>query len=109
MAKAGLLTTADAATVQAATRTAEGGVRVLLHAKPKSRQERLETHGGRLQLRVSSPPVDGKANERIVALLAALLDMPKSALEIVRGQSAREKEIHVAGASLDEVRSRLIG
>jgi uncharacterized protein (TIGR00251 family) len=46
-----------------------------------------------LKVRVSVPPEDGKANARLVALLAEALELPKSAIEIVAGATARLKTI----------------
>ena len=64
--------------------------------------------GGRpfLEIRVAAAPADGAANEEVIRLLAKSLDLPKSSLAIVSGQSARLKRIEVP---LDEaeVRARL--
>jgi uncharacterized protein (TIGR00251 family) len=48
-----------------------------------------------LKIRVAVPPEDGKANARLVALLAEELDLPKSAIEIVAGATARLKTVSV--------------
>jgi uncharacterized protein (TIGR00251 family) len=48
-----------------------------------------------LKVRVATPPEDGKANARLVALLAEALEQPKSAIEIVAGATARLKTISV--------------
>lgn len=49
----------------------------------------------RLALRVAAPPDKGRANKAAIALLAAALGCPKSA--IVSGDTARQKTLHVAG------------
>lgn len=45
----------------------------------------------------TAPPVDGEANEAIIALLAKHLGLPKSSLAIVRGDSGREKIFRIDG------------
>jgi len=98
---------ASTQSVELATRTVKDGVRIVLLAKPNSRTECLETFGERLQIRVRTPPTEGKANARIIALLSRRLGIPKSQIEITRGPTAREKEFHIDGLSLLAVRERL--
>jgi uncharacterized protein (TIGR00251 family) len=50
---------------------------------------------GALLVRVSAPPVDGKANEAVVALLATALDVPRSAVRLEQGATARTKRVSV--------------
>lgn len=45
----------------------------------------------------TSPPVDGEANEAIVALLAKQIGTSKTSLEIIRGDSGREKTLRIEG------------
>jgi len=48
-------------------------------------------HDGALRVRLAAPPVDGKANELLVAWLAGELGLPRRAVTLVRGQAARRK------------------
>jgi uncharacterized protein (TIGR00251 family) len=56
-----------------------------------------------LEVRVAAAPADGAANDEIIRLLAKALDLPKSSLAIVSGQTARLKRIEVP---LDEAEIR---
>jgi uncharacterized protein YggU (UPF0235/DUF167 family) len=60
-----------------------------------------------LKLRVAAAAADGAANAAVVALLAAALGRPKSAVTIVRGASARVKQIEVEGLGEAEALQRL--
>lgn len=64
--------------------------------------------GGRafLEVRVAAAPADGAANDEVVRLLAKALDVPKSSIGIVSGQSARLKRIEVP-LDEDEIRARI--
>ncbi len=62
---------------------------------------------GILKLRVTGPPVGGRANEASLRLLAKALDLPISRLQIVSGQRARLKMIRISAASADAIRERL--
>ncbi len=88
------------------------GADLLLHLRiqPRATPEGVAgLHGDRLKLRVSSPPVEGAANERVVALLAQLLRCPRSRLSIERGERGRDKDVRVAGgaAQRPEIVARL--
>lgn len=74
------------------------GITVELRVLPRARRSALEvTPGGALKAAVTAPPEDGKANAAVVALLAVSWRLPKSAFEVVRGMTARDKTLSVAG------------
>jgi uncharacterized protein YggU (UPF0235/DUF167 family) len=60
-----------------------------------------------LKLRVSAAAADGAANAAVLALLAKALDRPKSALRILRGETARVKQIEIDGLDEAEAWPRL--
>ncbi len=60
-----------------------------------------------LRVRVAVPPVDGKANEALIALLSDVLGVPKSNLCIQRGSGARKKMIEVTGLTQVQGHQRL--
>ena len=67
-------------------------------------------HGDALKIRLTAPPVEGKANKMRAAFLAKSLGVPKSAVEIVSGQTGRNKQVKVACAAADraELRRRIL-
>ncbi len=65
--------------------------------------------GDLLRVRVAAPPVEGKANDALLRLLAKALDVPPSRLRLVRGRASREKVVAVEGVSGEDVRARLGG
>lgn len=78
------------------------------HLQPKASREAIVGEAdGILRLRVNAPPVDGRANEACLHLLAKALDLPVSRLRIASGQHARVKTIQIAGASADLIRLAL--
>jgi uncharacterized protein (TIGR00251 family) len=88
-------------------RVVDGTVRLAVRAKPRSRKEGVEDGDTELVVRVRAPPVDGAANERVIEVLATALAIPQRDVVLVRGDSARHKELEVRGLSLDEVVVRL--
>ena len=62
-----------------------------------------------MKIRVSAPPEHGKANQRIVRLLAGFLDLPESQIRIVSGQSTARKVVEITGGSIDVLREKIGG
>lgn len=86
----------------------DGGVSVRVRVKPRASKSRvLGEREGELEVAVAAPPVDGKANEELVRVLAEFFDVPKSVVDIARGQSGRSKLVRIAvvPARLSKARS----
>jgi len=64
---------------------------------------------GALSVRVTAPPVEGRANAAVGALLAAALDVPVATVRIVHGERGRDKLVRVTGLTPAEIRRRLEG
>lgn len=64
-----------------------------------------------LTARVASPPVDGAANAALVRLVAKALGVPKSAVALLSGETARVKTLEISGdpAALEARLAALIG
>lgn len=61
-----------------------------------------------LRIRLQAPPVDGKANAALLAFLAKRLGIPKSAVQLISGETARVKRILLRGVAPEAV-SKAIG
>ena len=72
-----------------------------------ARNEVVGVTEGRWQVRISAPPVKGKANQELITLLSQLLGVSKSTLTIVKGHAARNKVVAIEGLSQEEVIKRL--
>ena len=84
------------------------GARIDIRVQPRASRNTLSgVRGGMLRIRVTAPPVDGQANAAAIALLAKALDLPKSAIRLVKGASTREKTLVVESMSQEEVNQRL--
>jgi uncharacterized protein (TIGR00251 family) len=79
---------------------------VHVHVQPRaSRSEVVGTHGAALKVRLLAPPVDGAANDALVALLAEKLGVPRRDVRIVQGATSRTKLVEIEGTTADAVRA----
>ena len=91
-----------------------GGVRLAVRLTPRAGRDGLDGIGtdanGRrvLRVRLAAPPVDGAANEALIAFLARLLDLRKKDVIIRSGHTARTKIVELAGMP-DMLLARLDG
>lgn len=86
----------------------QGKVLLSLWVKPRASKDRIGgVRGGALEVSVTAPPNDGKANAAVCALLAKRLDLGRSFVRLVSGASSRQKRVEISGLSADEVASRL--
>ena len=71
------------------------------------RDEIVGWQGGTLRVRVTAPPVDGRANEAVIVVLAEAFGVPRAAVGLVSGATSRNKLFRIARHSLDELRTIL--
>ena len=82
----------------------EGGIVLSLHIQPRaSKNELCGVQGNALKIRLTSPPVDGAANKLCREFLADLLDVPKSAVEIISGETSRHKRVRIASTDPEKL------
>jgi uncharacterized protein (TIGR00251 family) len=84
------------------------GITFAVKVRPSSRRNEIVGElGDALKIALTTPPVDGRANEACIEFLANLLDVPRSSVAIATGQRSRNKLMRVTGLSAEEVRRRL--
>jgi uncharacterized protein (TIGR00251 family) len=81
-------------------------VRVIPRA---SRDELAGMRDGRLLVRVTAPPLDGRANAAVCALLAKAAGVPKGAVSVVRGERSRDKRVRIEGVADERAVRRALG
>ena len=85
-----------------------GGVTLAVRVHPRAKKNAITGElGDALKVSLTTPPVEGRANEACVEFFAKLLKVPRSSVTIASGQSSRNKVIRVAGVTGQYVRDRL--
>ncbi|MFZ7115886.1 MAG: DUF167 domain-containing protein [Bacteroidota bacterium] len=66
-----------------------------LKVKPNQRFDKIEQTPEGWQVRLKAPAVDGKANENLINYLSEVLDLPKSAIRLKKGQTSKFKCLEI--------------
>ncbi len=63
---------------------------------------------GTIRIRLTAPPVEGKANQALIEFLAGILDVPPSSIEVVAGATGRDKLVSIEGMDTETAHSRIL-
>lgn len=86
----------------------ENGCLIQIRLSPKSSKDSIgEELGGRLKISVTSPPIDGRANQHLIKVLAKKLKIAKSRLEIVSGETSRDKTVFIRDLTPEQIIAKL--
>jgi uncharacterized protein len=86
-----------------------GAVSFAVKVHPRAKTNAITGElGDALKLSLTSPPIEGRANEACIEFFAKFLKVPRSSVTIASGQTRRNKVIRVAGVSPDYVMGRLL-
>ncbi len=88
---------------------AQKGAAFTVRVVPRASKNEIAGQVGEIiKIRLTAPPVEGKANIALIEFLAEQLDVRKSQIEIVAGEKSRDKVVSVLGMSPAEVEERLL-
>jgi uncharacterized protein (TIGR00251 family) len=86
----------------------EAAITFTVHLQPRASRDGIDgLHGDALKVRVTSPPLEGKANKALKKLLAEHLGIAPAQIEIITGERSRKKLVRVSGISRAEVEKAL--
>ena len=87
---------------------ATDSVRLTVQVQPNAkRSEVLGFENGVLRMKVSAPPVEGKANKGVIELLSKALGIKKSNIEIQKGATSKRKVVMIEDMTLADISTRL--
>jgi hypothetical protein len=79
-----------------------------IHLHPRaSRDEIVGLHGDALKVRITAPPIEGRANLALQRFIAKKLNLSASQVEIMAGQRSREKILKISGVTHEDVEKAL--
>ena len=79
-----------------------------VHLQPKaSRNEIVGPYRDGIKIKVTAPPIEGKANEALIRFLAKEFGISISSIEILKGLHSREKTLRISGTLDQEVAKKI--
>ncbi len=84
------------------------GATLTVKAVPRAAKSEIAgVEDGWVRVRIKAPPVDGKANEALVKFFAGLFSVPKGAVSIISGDTARLKRVKITGITAEKAKEAL--
>lgn len=84
------------------------GARLQIRLKPRAKNDRLKVlPGGRVDVAVTSPPIDYRANGHLIEFLSDRLGVPKRSISVIVGAHGKNKVVEVDGMTEDQVITKL--
>jgi uncharacterized protein (TIGR00251 family) len=85
-------------------RDAPDGCTLAVHVQPGAKKNRvMGVHAGAVKISLTTPPVEGRANEALIAFVAGLLHIPRGRINLLSGTTSRAKVLLITGKSPAEV------
>ena len=90
------------------TKDPPDGCTLQVRIHPSARKNAITgTHDAALKISLTTPPIEGRANEALIAFLADQLRIPKSRITLLTGTTSRNKTLRITGKSAAEVQAAL--
>jgi uncharacterized protein (TIGR00251 family) len=88
----------------------QGGAAIAVRVTPRASKNEIVgiLNDGTVKIRLTAPPVEGKANDALVKFLAEVLDVAKSRIDIVAGATGRDKLVSVLDMDAGDLHQRII-
>lgn len=88
------------------------GVTLAVRAQPGAKKTAIvgiygDGDSAQLKIAVQAPPIEGRANEALITLLAKTFDRPKSSVELIGGELSRSKVFLLRGVTLERAQTKL--
>ena len=80
----------------------ENGVLLRLRISPNSSKNQVIVDGDIIKLKITAQPIEGKANKAVVEYLSKLLKTPKSSIELLKGDTSKEKTLFITTSDNDK-------
>ncbi|MEG1832423.1 MAG: DUF167 family protein [Burkholderiaceae bacterium] len=79
-----------------------------VHAQPGARRDAIVgEHGGRLKVALTTPPIEGRANQALIKFLAKRLAITRASIDLLSGETSREKRFRIHGLEATDLIERL--
>jgi len=90
-------------------RDTAGGCTLAVRVHPGAKRNAVTgVHDGALKISLTTPPTDGRANDALIAFVAAQLKLPRASVSLLTGATSRSKTLRIAGKSAAQIQAALL-
>ena len=85
------------------------GAALAIRVTPRAKKNEIAgvLSDGTIKIRLTAPPVDGKANDALIKFLANVLEVPRSNIQIIAGEKGRDKLVSITDADARIIQDRI--
>jgi len=84
------------------------GIDVRVRAVPRASKNEIQgLYDNALKIRLTTPPVDGKANQALVKFISKKLNLSKSHIQLIQGATSRQKTLRITGLTKEQFLKRI--
>lgn len=73
----------------------ENGVLIRLRISPNASKNQILKDGDIIKLKITAQPIEGKANKAVIEFISKQFKVPKTSIEIVKGETSKDKTIFI--------------
>lgn len=86
------------------------GAALAIRVTPRARRNEVAEvlNDGTIRIRLTAPPVEGKANKALIQFLSNILDVAPSRISIVAGETGRDKLVSILDMPPEEAQRRIL-
>ena len=88
-------------------RESKNGVIADFKVIPRSSRNSVEIQDDLIRVKITAPPVDGKANNAVIKYFSDVLSLPKRNIVILRGETGRQKTLEFSGLNKENFLKKL--
>ena len=81
----------------------EKGITVTLKISPNASKNEIIKNQGELKIKITAQPIENKANKALIEFLSKKLKVPKTSIEIIRGETSKEKTLLIKVFDSDKI------
>lgn len=83
-------------------------LRIAVRVQPRASRNRVAGRvGDAIKIQLTAPPVEGAANEALIAFLAETVDLPRARIRVITGERSRSKIVDIEVEDPEALESRL--
>lgn len=85
------------------------GVTIKIYVSPRASSNKVVgAHNGAIKVSLTAPPVEGAANKALIEFLAKTLSVPKGSVQLMSGETSRNKVVRVSGITAEAALQKLL-